>query len=137
MAAVRAHRLGGYGQPAFLSAAAEAAVADTVATGRFRTAAAVGAWIAATYGVRYRPGGLASLLQRLPCAPNVPRPVPAKADLAAQDRFKKGDARLPSRRQASPPAPHSASRMRCGAACGGTSRACRGGCCGGCGDGVA
>jgi transposase len=100
LAAVRAHRMGGHGQPALLSAEAQVAVADAVATGRFRTAAEVGDWIAETYGVRYRPGGLASLLQRLDCAPKVPRPVHAKADLAAQERFKKGDLQPPSRRRA-------------------------------------
>ena len=100
LAAVRAHRLGGHGPPALLSAEAQVAVADAVATGRFRTAAEVGDGIAETYGVRYRPGGLASLLQRLACAPKVPRPVHEKADLAAQDRFNKGDLQPPSRRRA-------------------------------------
>jgi transposase len=90
VAAVRARRMGGHGQPAKLSAEAQVAVGEAVATGRFRTAAEVGDWIAQTYGVRYRPGGLAGLLDRLRCAPKVPRPVHEKADLAAQDRFKKG-----------------------------------------------
>jgi transposase len=98
VAAVRARRVGGHGQPAKLSADAQAAVAETVASGRFRTAAEVGDWIADTYGVRYRPGGLASLLHRLQCAPKVPRPVHEKADLAEQDRFKKGGSPRPSRR---------------------------------------
>lgn len=118
-AAVRAHRLGGHGQPAFLSAEAEAAVADPVATGRFRTAAAVGEWIADPYGVRYRPGGLASLLARLQCAPKVPRPVHEQADLAEQDRCKRGGSRRPSRQPGSPRARRSASPMSCGWACGG------------------
>ena len=100
VAAVRGHRLGGHGQPAYLSAEAQAAVAETVATGRFRTAAAVGDWIAATSGVRYRPGGLASLLDRLQCAPKVPRPLHEKADLAEQERFKQGGSPRPSRRRA-------------------------------------
>jgi transposase len=99
VATVRARRMGGHGQPAKLSAEAQAVVADTVATGRFRTAAEVGDWIAETYGVRYRPGGLAGLLARLRCAPKVPRPVHAKADLAAQERFKKGGLPTPSRRR--------------------------------------
>lgn len=98
--AVRARRMGGHGQPAFLPAAAQAEVAETVATGRFRTAAEIGDWIAETYGVRYRPGGLASLLERLPCAPKVPRPVHEKADLAEQERFKKGGSLMLSRRRA-------------------------------------
>jgi len=99
VAAVRARRLGGHGQPAFLSAEAQTAVADTVATGRFRTAAEVGDWIADSFGVRYRPGGLASLLQRLQCAPKVPRPLHEKADLTEQDRFKKGGLPRRSRRR--------------------------------------
>jgi transposase len=98
MAAVRARRLGGHGQPALLSAEAQTAVADTVATGRFRTAAEVGDWIAETYGIRYRPGGISSLLKRLGCAPKVPRPVHEKADLAEQDRFKRGGLPRRSRR---------------------------------------
>jgi transposase len=98
VAAVRAHRMGGHGQPALLSAEAQTAVVEAVATGRFRTAAEVGDWIADRYGVRYRPGGLASLLQRLECAPKVPRPLHEKADLAEQDRFKKGGLPTPSRR---------------------------------------
>ena len=48
VAAVRARRRGGHGQPALLSAEAQATVAATVATGRFRTAAEVGDWIADT-----------------------------------------------------------------------------------------
>jgi transposase len=99
VAAVRSRRMGGHGQPALLSAEAQTAVGDAVATGRFRTAADVGDWIAETYGVRYRPGGLASLLERLRCAPKVPRPVHEKADRAEQDRFKKGGLPRPSRRR--------------------------------------
>jgi transposase len=97
-AAVRARRIGGHGLPAFLSAEAQTTVADRVATGQFRTAAEVGDGIAETYGVRYRPGGLASLRERWQCAPKVPRPVHEKADLAEQDRFTKGGSRRPSRR---------------------------------------
>src|SRR6266508_2119378 len=51
VAAVRARRLGGHGQPSRLAAEEEAAVADAVATGRFRTAAEVSDWIAASYDV--------------------------------------------------------------------------------------
>jgi transposase len=90
VAAVRAHPLGGKGQVPFLNAAAQAEVADAVATGRFRTAAEIGDWIAATYGVTYTLGGIYSLLDRLKCAPKVPRPLHQKADLVAQARFKKG-----------------------------------------------
>jgi transposase len=98
--AVRAHRQGGVGQPARLTAVQQEQVAETVATGQFRTAAEIGAWITATFGVRYRPGGLYSLLGRLRCAPKVPRPLHEKADLDAQDRFKKGARRRAGRSRA-------------------------------------
>ena len=90
LAAVRAHRQGGHGQVPKLPPAQQAAVAAEVATGRFRVAAELGDWIATTYGVRYRPGGLYSLLKRLRCRPKVPRPLHAKANLAAQAAWKKG-----------------------------------------------
>jgi len=87
---VRAHRRGGHGRDPFLTLAQQEEVAAEVATGRFRTAAAVGTWIAERYGVRYRQGGIESLLERLRCAPKVPRPLHEKADLAAQEAWKKG-----------------------------------------------
>jgi transposase len=90
LAAVRVHRQGGAGPQPRLTAAQQQQVAAEVATGRFRSAAAIGAWIQTTFGVCYRPGGLATLLARLQCAPKVPRPLHAKADLEAQERFKKG-----------------------------------------------
>lgn len=100
VAAMRAHRLGGTGQVPFLNAAAQAQVADEVATGRFRTAAEIGAWITQTYGVTYTIAGIYSLLDRLRCAPKVPRPLHQNADLAAQERFKKGGLPRHWRRQA-------------------------------------
>lgn len=98
VAAVRGHRMGGHGHPSLLPAEAQTAVAEVVASGRFRTAAQIGDWIAETYAVRYRPGGSYSLLERLQCAPKVPRPLHEKADLAEQDRFNKGDSLRRSRR---------------------------------------
>jgi putative transposase len=89
--AVRAHRRGGHGRDPYLSPPQQEEVAREVATGRFRSAAAVGVWIAETYGVTYRQGGIESLLERLRCAPKVPRPLHEKADLAAQEAWKKGD----------------------------------------------
>jgi len=100
LAAVRAHRQGGAGPQPRLSAAQQEQVACEVATGRFRSAAEIGAWIRTTFGVSYRPGGLTSLLARLQCAPKVPRPLHAKADLDAQERFKKGGFPPPLRRPA-------------------------------------
>lgn len=90
LGAVRAHHQGGAGPASRLSAAQQEQVAAEVATGRFRSAAEIGEWIRTTFGVGYRPGGVASLLARLHCAPKAPRPLHAKADLDAQERFKKG-----------------------------------------------
>ena len=92
-----AHRQGGHGQPARLTAAQQEHVGAEVATGRFRTAAEIGRWIAEQFGVTYRPGGVASVLRRLACHPKVPRPLHEKADLAAQEGWKKGGSARPSR----------------------------------------
>ena len=100
LAAVRAHRQGGPGPRARLSAAQQEQVAAEVATGRFRSSAEIGEWIRATFGVSYRPGGLASLLARLRCAPKAPRPLHAKADPEAQARFKRGGSPQPWARPA-------------------------------------
>jgi transposase len=90
IAEVRAHRRGGHGREPFLSPAQQEEVAREVATGRFHSAAAIRIWIDETYGVTYRQGGAQSLLERLRCAPKVPRPLHEKADLAAQEAWKKG-----------------------------------------------
>jgi transposase len=100
LAGVLAHRQGGVGQPSRLTAAQREAVAEEVATGRFRTAAAIGAWIAETYGVAYRPGGVYDLLGRRRCHPTVPRPLHEKADLAAPAAWKGGASPRRSRRPA-------------------------------------
>lgn len=101
LAGVLAHRQGGSGQTARLTAAQQEQLGEAVATGRFRTAAEIRAWIAETYGVPYRPGGVASLLGRLRCHPKVPRPLHEKADPAAQAAWKGGRSKQPSRRPAS------------------------------------
>jgi transposase len=102
VAGVLAHRQGGYGQPPRLSAAQQEQVGEEIATGRFRTAAEIRAWIAATFGVTYRPGGVTSLVGRLRCHPKVPRPLHEKADPAAQDAWKGGASTPRSRPPASP-----------------------------------
>jgi transposase len=89
VAAVRAHKMGGKGQAPFLTPAQEGEVATEVETGRFRSGDEIGAWIARTYGVEFTLGGVYSLLERLRCAPKVPRPIHAKADPAAQAAWKK------------------------------------------------
>ena len=96
---VRAHRQGGVGQPPRLTAEQQEQVAREVATGRFRTAAEIGAWIGETFGVSYRPGGVQSLLNRLRCHPKVPRPLHEKADPVRQTEWKGGACNMPLPRQ--------------------------------------
>jgi transposase len=75
----------------FLTRDAQEQVAQEVASGRFRTAAEIRAWIAATYRAEYTVGGMYTLLARLGCGLNVPRPVHPRTDLAQQEAWKKGD----------------------------------------------
>lgn len=91
--AVCAHRMGGYGQTPRLTPEQQEQVAQEVATGRFRNAAAIRTWIAETFGVRYTEGGIYSLLGRLRCAPKVPRPLHTNANLDEQEAWKKGDSK--------------------------------------------
>jgi transposase len=99
-AAVQGHRMGGTGHPAFLTPTQQEKVATEVATGRFRTAAEIRDWIAQEYQVAYTVAGVYGLLDRLRCAPKVPRPVHAKTDRAAQTAWKKGDSAPRSARPA-------------------------------------
>jgi transposase len=95
VAGVLAHHHGGVGHPSRLTADQREDLATEVATGRFRTAAEIGQWISATFGVTYRPGGVQDLLGRLRCHPKVPRPLHEKADVAAQEAWKKGGCARP------------------------------------------
>jgi transposase len=76
IAEVWARQGGGHGQPAWLTPAQEAAVAEQ-------------------FGVTYRPKGMYGLLRRVRCRPKVPRPTHTKADSAAQEAWKKGLRRGP------------------------------------------
>jgi putative transposase len=87
---IRRHKMGGRGPQPWLSPEEETQVSDGVATGRFRTAWEIRDWIAQQYGASYTVGGVYSLLQRLKCAPKVPRPVQAKTDREVQATWKKG-----------------------------------------------
>jgi transposase len=89
--AVRTHRMGGYGQTPRLTEDQQEQLAQEVATGRFRNAVAIRAWVVETFGVAYTEGGMYSLLERLRCTPKVPRPLHEKADLTEQEAWKKGD----------------------------------------------
>ena len=90
MGEVVAHKMGGRGQPRFLSVEQERELTEEVSTGRFRTAGEIRDWIESEYGVSYKPGSVYSLLSRLGCSPKVPRGRHEKADLAAQESWKKG-----------------------------------------------
>jgi transposase len=87
---VRGHRMGGYGQTPRLTEEEQEQLAQEVETGRFRNAAAIRAWVAATFGVAYTEGGMYSLLGRLRCRPKVPRPLHEKANLEEQEAWKRG-----------------------------------------------
>ena len=71
-----------------------------MATGRFGTAAEIRRWVEERWGVCYTEGGMYALLDRLRCAPKVPRPVHETVDHLAQARWNKGGSRQPSRRSA-------------------------------------
>jgi transposase len=90
----------GQGAPSFLTSEQQAGLAEEVATGRFRTAAEIRAWVQEQWGVSYTEGGMYALLKRLQCAPQVPRPSHEKTDHRAQARWKKGGSRKPSTRSA-------------------------------------
>lgn len=90
LGAVRAHHMGGVGQPSRLTPEQQEQVAREVASGRFRAAADIRGWVAQTFRVVYTEGGMYSLLGRLRCAPKVPRPRHEQADPGAQDAWKKG-----------------------------------------------
>lgn len=95
LAAVRSHRLGGVGQAPFLPRETHEHVAQEVASGRFRTAAEIRDWIAASYQVDYTVGGIYTLVGRLGCRLKVPRPIHPQTDLAQQEAWKKGDSTTP------------------------------------------
>lgn len=92
-AEVQRRPMGGVGQPSRLTPEQQERVAREVATGRFRTAAAIRGWVAETFRVDYTEGGTYSLLARLRLAPKVPRPVRERADLQAPAAWKKGGSR--------------------------------------------
>ena len=100
LAPIEGRHAGSQGAPSFLTVAQRAELADEVASGRFRTAAEIRAWVSERWGVRYTEGGMYALLGRLGCAPKVPRPIHEKADPRAQARWKKGGSRKPSTRSA-------------------------------------
>jgi transposase len=98
VAAVRAHRQAGTGQPSFLTPEQQAQLWAQAATGAFRTAAEAQQWVEQQFGVTYTAGGMYSLFGRLRIHPKVPRPINPKVDQAAQAAWKKGGSAMPSAR---------------------------------------
>ena len=90
----------GLSMPVAVGVSVEVGVAAEVATGPFRTAAEIRAWVQERWGVSYTEGGMYALLRRLRCAPKVPRPIHEQADHLAQARWKKGGSETPSTRSA-------------------------------------
>ena len=81
---------GAAGQPHRLTAAQRAGVLARCARGEFRTYEEARAWVAAEYGVTYRPAGLYTALRRLGVRPKGPRPVAERADPAAREAWRQG-----------------------------------------------
>jgi transposase len=100
LAPIATRHAGSQGAPSFLTPQQKTELVDEVATGRFRTAAEIRRWVAQQWGVSYTEGGMYALLQRLRCAPKVPRPVHEQVDHLAQARWKKGGSPQPSTRSA-------------------------------------
>lgn len=92
---VAAHRKAGKGSRARLSEEQQAALVAEAATGRFRTAAEVVAWVQERFGVVYTVSGMHQLLRRRRCKPKVPRPLAENASLEEQAAWKKGGASPP------------------------------------------
>ena len=88
-------RMGGVGQPRFLSESQERRLVGEIGSGRFRTAGEIADWVESEYGVRFKGNSIYSVLERLGCSPKVPRPRHEKADLYAQERWKKGGLAVP------------------------------------------
>ena len=88
---VVSRRMGGVGQPRYLSDEQESRLVDEVGSGRFRTAGEIAEWVESEYGVRFKGNSIYSVLERLRCSPKVPRPRHHKADVRAQKSWKKGD----------------------------------------------
>ena len=85
-----ATRWQGRGKPRFLSPDQERELTEEVSSGRFKTAGEIRDWIESEYGVSYKSGSVYGLLERLGCSPKVPRARHEKADVGAQESWKKG-----------------------------------------------
>ena len=92
---VCSHHGGGVGKPSWLSPEQESQVVAQASTGAFTTAEDARRWICEQFGVAYSPKGIYGLLHRVRLRLKVPRPIHVKADLQAQEGWKKGDVPQP------------------------------------------
>ncbi|HEY0035666.1 MAG TPA: winged helix-turn-helix domain-containing protein [Longimicrobium sp.] len=84
----------GYGAPGSecrLTQAQKTELYARSAAGEFRSTPQMHDWVESKWGVRYRKSGVESLRKRMKIRPEVRRPGAEKADVAAQERWKKGD----------------------------------------------
>jgi transposase len=85
------HKHGGrQGRPSKLNAQQIEQLNQQAVQGNFRTAHDVQEWLANTFGVQYRRGGIYGLLARLGWKPKTTRPQAMNAPLAEQEGWKKG-----------------------------------------------
>ena len=91
LADVARHRQGGrQGRAPYLTPQQHARLEAEAAAGTLRTVGAAVRWAERELGVRYTCWGMRTLLHRLQIGPQVPRPLAAKADLDAQEAWKRG-----------------------------------------------
>lgn len=90
LAEAGAHRRTGPGRTGRLTLHQQKQLREQAAQGSFRTAQDAVVWVGEQFGVQYRRWGMYDLLHRLRIGKKVPRPLAEKADLAAQEAWKKG-----------------------------------------------
>src|SRR5829696_2537498 len=78
LAPLKDRHAGSQGAPSFLTPEQKADLAAEVATGRFRTAAEIRAWVQERWGASYTEGGMYALLRRLCRAPSMRRPTTSR-----------------------------------------------------------
>jgi len=86
-------RVPGYGAPGSecrLTQAQQAELYARSAAGEFRSTPQMRDWVEEKWAVPYKTSGMESVRKRLKIRPKVPRPRAEKADVAAQESWKKG-----------------------------------------------
>lgn len=97
VAEVRRHRKAGHGHAPRLSDEQCEEIKSKAGEGEFRVIEDVRVFVEENWGIHYSYWGMRSVLDRLKIHQRVPRPVSSKADLEAQQAWKKGGWPKPSR----------------------------------------